>query len=465
MSGIHLLILLFFSRVKGSWALVGNTILAENPSVMEITSGNQVPSARVHRACEYAVSCHSASWRRFILLNTVIRMVTTVGRLQKNHIRTDCLEEASAAANLLDEYSSRHRHCLQNPGSHAQYIVYKGTTFAGMGNVLPPVVTGFLLALMTDRVFFIDFPMFGAIFAHELDFNWTKNSATLLGTRRNVTTIQTFSGFEDKALGLWLHGDLEDVFSRQDVVYYGPDMDSLSPVLIANQHYASFFKKYFPTREVFSRLSQFLFTLTPALQLVVDSFHRRHFGNFTVGLQIRKRKCGIDAVPCEHLPRIESFCSVAKALQYSAGISDEDVRFFVATDTEATLAQVKNILGAERVVHTNYNMTTFTEAGNPGTHEAAVVDLKLLSLCDDLVITSASSFGSVAAGWGNIKGVHMTFGNPHRLRFLENPHFWRALTSEPCFWGFSKFKNSANEDDVRTILASPFGLQHEQCHF
>ena len=36
------------------------------------------------------------------------------------------------------------------------------------------------------------------------------------------------------------------------------------------------------------------------------------------------------------------------------------------------------------------------EAANPGTMEAALLDLALLSTCDDMIVTVASSFGWVA---------------------------------------------------------------------
>ena len=71
----------------------------------------------------------------------------------------------------------------------------------------------------------------------------------------------------------------------------------------------------------------------------------------------------------------------------------------------------------------------------------------------------------MAAAWGNIKPVHMMFGDPLRKAYNLQPHFWRALTSEPCFWGFSNFKAGASQDDLRAMMASPFALQHEQCHY
>lgn len=51
-----------------------------------------------------------------------------------------------------------------------------------------------------------------------------------------------------------------------------------------------------------------------------------------------------------------------------------------------------------------------TAAQNPGTLESALVDMALMSRCDDLVMTVASSFGYVAAAWGGFAPVHMVYG-------------------------------------------------------
>jgi xyloglucan fucosyltransferase len=50
---------------------------------------------------------------------------------------------------------------------------------------------------------------------------------------------------------------------------------------------------------------------------------------------------------------------------------------------------------------------------NPGSLESGLVDMVLLSLCDDLVVTFASSFGAIAAAWGGRAPVHMLFGAHH----------------------------------------------------
>ncbi len=47
---------------------------------------------------------------------------------------------------------------------------------------------------------------------------------------------------------------------------------------------------------------------------------------------------------------------------------------------------------------------------NPGTPESALIDMRLLSECNELVITVGSSYGSVAAAWGGIAPVQMLHG-------------------------------------------------------
>ena len=47
---------------------------------------------------------------------------------------------------------------------------------------------------------------------------------------------------------------------------------------------------------------------------------------------------------------------------------------------------------------------------NPSTPDSALIDMRLLSECDDLVITVASSYGTIAAAWGGITPVQMLHG-------------------------------------------------------
>jgi len=95
--------------------------------------------------------------------------------------------------------------------------------------------------------------------------------------------------------------------------------------------------------------------------------------------------------------------------------------------------QVVKILGEDRVVFMDNGIApmgkgmedaaiapTATAAANPGTMESALMDMVLLSRCNDIVMTVASSFGYVAAAWGGFAPVHMVYGT--------------HLTSQNPFW-------------------------------
>jgi len=72
-----------------------------------------------------------------------------------------------------------------------------------------------------------------------------------------------------------------------------------------------------------------------------------------------------------------------------------------------------------------------------------------------------SSFGDVAAAWGGLAPVHMLHGEHGTI---QNPHFWRALSPEPCFWGARAFLAAAPAAEVAAFKRSGLWLQYTQCH-
>lgn len=84
------------------------------------------------------------------------------------------------------------------------------------------------------------------------------------------------------------------------------------------------------------------------------------------------------------------------------------------------MMKVINILGRERVIFSENGIavsTTFggnyTPSGNPGTLESGLIDMALLSQCDDIIMTIASSFGYIAAAWGGIAPVSVIIQQFH----------------------------------------------------
>jgi hypothetical protein len=53
---------------------------------------------------------------------------------------------------------------------------------------------------------------------------------------------------------------------------------------------------------------------------------------------------------------------------------------------------------------------------NPGRVVDGVVDMKLLSMCDEILITYGSSFGQISAAWGGLKPYVLLFGAQFKIR-------------------------------------------------
>ena len=135
--------------------------------------------------------------------------------------------------------------------------------------------------------------------------------------------------------------------------------------------------------------------------------------------------------------------------------------------------QVAALLGEARVVHSangiapgadgaGGNASSGSRGPNPGTKESALVDLALLARCDDHVTTLASSFGYVAAAWAGSAPVHMLFG---AHAGAANPYWYRALSSEPCFWQARPMMRAVNATVLARFKSNPFWTQYMQCHY
>ena len=72
---------------------------------------------------------------------------------------------------------------------------------------------------------------------------------------------------------------------------------------------------------------------------------------------------------------------------------------------------------------------------NPGTPESALIDMRLLSECNELVVTVGSSYGSIAAGMGGIAPVQMIHGKHQNVQVgVTDPcHHVVFATNSPGF--------------------------------
>lgn len=85
-------------------------------------------------------------------------------------------------------------------------------------------------------------------------------------------------------------------------------------------------------------------------------------------------------------PNAYAKCGLMSAL--GLGKVDESL-FFLATDNKAIRPRIKQELGSNKVLMFEKEITRKINSG----HATALIDMMLLSLCDDLVVTSMSTFG------------------------------------------------------------------------
>ncbi|CAG8852419.1 28632_t:CDS:2, partial [Gigaspora margarita] len=182
--------------------------------------------------------------------------------------------------------------------------------------------------------------------------------------------------------------------------------------------------------------------------------HANKFRDYNIGIHLREKKSPEDTkswmVPIEH------YYEAVRMLMLE--VKNKNVSIFVAAD---------NTDGH------NMDLENPVMWLNRGTEVGALIDLKLLGLCDDLVITYASSFGLLAAGWSHKasrqRGLFVI--NPIKKNWTDNLQvvdkiwMWGAISSEPCMYMSKLLIKNEDEETVRTFKSNPLWIHYSQCHF
>lgn len=111
-------------------------------------------------------------------------------------------------------------------------------------------------------------------------------------------------------------------------------------------------------------------------------------GAFMIGMQMRFEYLNADDV--------DRFvvCALGIEAKRQKKIGYRPVRWFISTDQDSQIRSLvqnysqKTIIGEGKIGHVNEM---------PDTYERALIDIELLSLCDELIITGGSTFGFMAS--------------------------------------------------------------------
>jgi hypothetical protein len=236
-------------------------------------------------------------------------------------------------------------------------------------------------------------------------------------------------------MDMWLLSDWNshDVVQHHDIIALDHEFDYPVAVMEANIYVKPFLDRYFGRRDYFHEISKFIFPLKQPLVDRVDKVYAGGFQQCMIGLQIRRLKGHGD-----YLPQVDSFTHLALAVQKARGWSDEETGFLVATDVPEIVHDVRTALRGRVVVYMDKDMKVVYQPNeNPGTVVDALIDMKLLSMCDEILITYGSSFGQIAAAWGGLKPYVLLFGYQAQMNNDNLPRMSQvtALCVQD-FWDF-----------------------------
>jgi len=253
----------------------------------------------------------------------------------------------------------------------------------------------------------------------------------------------------------WLVDDHRNM--SQCLWRYGVYGDYAAPALLLNPHYKEFFQNYTTNYNLFNFVANQMWKPAPAVQVEIDNVYANisEF-KYKIGLHIRKYKWKAFA---NNFP-YRVFCDLANSLAVTSGYRSEEVVIFAGADNpRESFPILEKCLYPHRMVHSPIAEGK-TVGGNPGTDFSAIVDLFLLSKCDDVISTIGSSFSEVAAGFGGITPWHVLGGD---YSSTTNPPYYKQINSEPCMY---KSRTWRKQEGEKMELFTMNGLyrQFESCH-
>jgi hypothetical protein len=127
------------------------------------------------------------------------------------------------------------------------------------------------------------------------------------------------------------------------------------------------------------------------LSVLVDEYKRQHFDNsFVIGLQLRAEYVN------ETAGDVEKFVNCALGIE-SKVRTKKQVKWFVASDWGHIHPKISKLMPNRVVFCTNGSADHDPGVQYSGVAVKAMLDIELLSLCDEMVLTGGSTFGFLSA--------------------------------------------------------------------
>lgn len=398
----------------------------------------------------------------------------------RKELRRALIARPPALASALDAYSRRHREVLasKSAADGANYIVYVSGGNDGYGNRLPGVAMALVWALLTDRVLLVhwqdSFPQpvpWGQLFApgadHEgggaLEMDATKLLARVAPLRGHVAAAAAGCkprGAASSCVSVTRDAykaiagkHLKRAFPEQVVLFRSDDFSM--PLLVNNPNHREEVTRLMggSVGNTFGHVARWLLQPAAPVQAAVTRARRdvEAAGRFCFGLHLRMQKpmpAGGDKGV--KVPEPDVFFRVALMRMTALGVPADQAVFYLASDDHRARAAAQAFFTPRGLKVLWMQGVTFGKDGDRTSAAAlqnAVAEMRVLSLCDELVGSYGSSFSAVAASWGAVD----------RYDVRADGSYWQSGMSEPC-WRF------ASRGHGEAVADSPDLPYHEGCH-
>eukprot|EP00276_Gloeochaete_wittrockiana_P010354 CAMPEP_0184652296 /NCGR_PEP_ID=MMETSP0308-20130426/9997_1 /TAXON_ID=38269 /ORGANISM="Gloeochaete witrockiana, Strain SAG 46.84" /LENGTH=447 /DNA_ID=CAMNT_0027087095 /DNA_START=169 /DNA_END=1512 /DNA_ORIENTATION=- len=340
-----------------------------------------------------------------------------------------------AFRDAVKKYGQKMKVALENnPKALADSFIFWAAPAAGLGNRLLSFTSSFVLAVVLDRPFVVAWTgapaglldLFTLVdpnliilveeFHAKTGFDPQITSDSNSQNGRPLITM-TRDSPEQLYYSLGCSRSLKEALPPRLVM----DVDQyFLPVLMHNPTYGKVLRSWFEPGRAFPVILDTLLRLPPGLQNKINIFRAQHFSpsSFVIGMHVRMREHKFMRAGQEKL-----FWQCAKVLA-STMSGGRNVSFFLAADRDATKELAVAALGTD-LAFVEYPFDRKSEAGM----NAALMDIWLLGECNELVLSSSSTFGAIAAARTGVI-PHVITTNDMCVGLIQSDppfHFWSKI--------------------------------------
>ncbi|KNC97034.1 uncharacterized protein SPPG_07432 [Spizellomyces punctatus DAOM BR117] len=369
---------------------------------------------------------------------------------------------------VFDAYIQRHERALRNLEDADTAFVKVEFLQAGLGNNIPQILNGMLVALLTGRVLLVDYKKLPELFESKIELNWSKYESKLTSSAESTFIYILEHGNHDRDR-TWLTlatSDLNEVYGAHRI-WGVRGFDYSAPLLQANPHYRAILQEWFPDGRIFYHVMRRFISIHSDIMAKVHSFKYSHFGKYTIGIHVRRLKNE------KTVPQIRTYADVALQVAMQSGVALDDIRFFVAADSPSARQELSSMLGKHRVIYTPIDVVSTNENNNPGGSLAdGLWDMGLLMHCDHRIVTLGSSYGQIAAAWTGLPylTVMHLYERITTATEILKVRYWGSALGEPCMYATLRIlskevKGGKWAEAARYLKEMPGYLHHSQCHW